>query len=71
MASKIMELKFSNSIDRNENEKSILISIKVKRGMQNGDKICMKRNQLFISPLILDLCGLQKHLTILCCFMYL
>ena len=53
MASKIMELKFSNSIDRNENEKSILISIKVKRGMQNGDKICMKRNQLFISPLIL------------------
>ena len=38
MASKIMELKFSNNIDRNENEKNILIGIKVKRGMQNGDK---------------------------------
>ena len=39
-----------NDIDRNKNEKNILIGIKVKRGMQNGDKICMKRNQLFISP---------------------
>ena len=40
-----------NDIDRNRNEKNILIGIKVKRGMQNGDKICMKRNQLFIFPL--------------------
>ena len=47
----IMELKFSNVIGRNKNEKNILIGIKVKRGMQNGDKICMKRNQLFIFPL--------------------
>ena len=43
--------KIFNDIDRNKNEKNILIGIKVKCGMQNGDKICMKRNPLLIFPL--------------------